>query len=86
MNFLRNTSLLSIFSRYLLAEFILYIPSVDELTAVSKFLVQLVLLATGIFELRRAWMKRKQKVQSKAVREDLNPPPAPDQGSNSSIE
>jgi len=35
MNFLRNTSLLSIFRRYLLAECVLYIPFVDELTAVS---------------------------------------------------
>ncbi|MEO0583340.1 MAG: hypothetical protein AAF135_14040 [Bacteroidota bacterium] len=64
MNFLKSTSLLSIFSRYLLAEFILYIPSVDELTAISKFLVQIVLLATGLFELRRNWKRSKQKRQS----------------------
>lgn len=72
MNFLRNTSLLSIFSRYLLAEFILYIPSVNELTALSKLLVQLILLATAAFELHRNWQKRKKAKNEKDNQEKTN--------------
>ena len=52
---------LSIITRYLLAEFILYIPSINELTTISKFMVQLILLATAAFELYRNWQKRKKE-------------------------
>lgn len=51
----------SLTSRVILAEIIHLMPSVDQLTAIAKLLVQIILLATAVLELYRRWKRKPEK-------------------------
>ncbi|MEM6265108.1 MAG: hypothetical protein AAGI38_21550 [Bacteroidota bacterium] len=66
MPFPKHSLLASITFRYLLAEIIWWVPSVDEMTSIAKFMVQLTLLSSAGVELFKRTRKDKPEEEDDA--------------------